>query len=315
MTNNNSWTIRGGKVFTPSPFALFGILNLTPDSFSDGGKFFAPQRALDHAHALWSQGASFLDLGAESSRPNAKPISSSEELSRLLPVLKPLLATHEKLSALPLSTPSNTDFEHNASCQKLIQFPYISVDTYHAHTAKIALQLGAHIINDISACLFEPQMLEIICEYKPGYILMHSSARPEIMQNNITKDNILKTLQFFFEKQLHRFTKAGLPEEHIMLDLGIGFGKSVEQNLTLLQNIHTFKHFGRPILAAISMKSFLHKFLKFDMEDLDTRSLATSLFTGYLGQQGIAYHRVHFVKNCLDALNIAQLFLKTHDNP
>ncbi len=291
---NHSWTLRGGKVFTPSPFALFGIVNLTPDSFSDGGKYFTPQDALTHAQSLWEQGAQILDLGAESSRPGASPLSGMEEWQRLAPTLSSLLTW---------------------CTSKADDAPYVSIDTYHAETAKAALEAGAHIINDISACRFEPAMLDIIAQYKPGYVLMHSFARPQFMQENIQEGNILDTLLHFFEQQLHRFTAAGLPEEHIMLDMGIGFGKSHEQNIEILQNMHLFTQFGRPILAAISMKSVLHTFLHVSAQDEEARKSATSVATSLLALQGIAYHRVHHVRPCVQALHMAQLLMPKYVSP
>ncbi len=286
---NHSWTLRGGKVFTPSPFALFGIVNITPDSFSDGGQYDAPEKALAHAQSLWAHGAAFLDLGAESSRPGATPLSGQEEWQRLAPVVHPLLALRgsETVSA----------------------FPFISIDTYHAHTAHAALEAGVEVINDISACRFEPDMLDIIAQYKPGYVLMHSFARPHIMQNNIQEGSILSPMLHFFEEQLHRFTSAGLPEEHILLDMGIGFGKNLEQNVEILRNISAFTQFGRPILAAISMKSVLHGFLSLAPEDMSARNKATIVTTSLLAGQGIAYHRVHDVRACAQALQLTHFLL------
>ncbi len=168
---NNSWTLRGGKVFTPSPFALFGIVNITPDSFSDGGKYIAPAQALEHAQRLWKQGAAFLDLGAESSRPGAKPLNAEEEWCRLGPALSAILEQmHPCNNSMKLIQEGHTQeiSSQTALAQEpkhLPPPPFISIDTYHADTAMAALEAGAHVINDISACRFEPQMLDIIAEY------------------------------------------------------------------------------------------------------------------------------------------------------
>ncbi len=296
---SNTWTLRGGDVFTPAPFALMGIVNITPDSFSDGGQYHLPAKALAHAKQLWQEGAVFLDLGAESSRPGAQPLSSEEELARLMPVLSPLLQSCTQLFTKedsPPTTPSTP--------------PYISVDTYHAQTAVAVLEAGAHVINDISACLFEPELLDVVAQYKPGYVLMHSTARPQIMQDYLSSGNIMDTLQRFFEAQLQRITQAGLPEQHILLDPGIGFGKSVEQNREILCNIQQLESFGRPVLGAISMKSFLHKYLHFDASDTQARALATHNATALLGTQGICYHRVHHVIQSVRALNLAYGMVK-----
>ncbi len=285
-SSNALWQVGKNRLFKADPFALMGIVNLTPDSFSDGGKFVDPQIALAHAQSLVAQGAQILDLGAESSRPGAAPLTAEEELQRLTPVLSPLLACDWK------------DTCHSA--------PIISVDTYHAKTAQVVLEAGAHCINDISACHFEPELLDIIVQYKPGYVLMHSSARPEIMQEHIAHGNILDIVQKFFEQELHRLTNAGLPETHIMLDVGVGFGKSLEQNLELLHNMHIFSHFGRHILAAVSMKSLFHNALQLDVQDLNARAEATAVATALLGQRGVRFHRVHHVRQCKQALQLTR---------
>ena len=318
IINNNVWILKGGEVFTPTPFAIMGIVNITPDSFSDGGKYNTELEALAHASKLWQEGASILDLGAESSRPGAKELSADEELTRLMPVLNPLSEACKKnklqdfalKKEIHLNLIQNTINVHNLHEQQILNLcpskpPYISIDTYHAKTARYALEAGAHIINDISACSFEPELLDIIVQYKPGYVLMHSTASPSTMQDKISSDDIIETLQYFFEKQLHRLTQAGLPEEHIILDPGIGFGKSVKQNLQILNSLNKFKHFNRPILAAISMKSFIHKSLGLDSENLVVRATATQHITALLGAEGITYHRVHKVKENIQALKIA----------
>ncbi len=298
MIKEISWTLRGGRVFKPSPFALFGIVNLTPDSFSDGGKYQAPEQALAHAQRLWQEGAQILDLGAESSRPGAAPLDGGEEEARLMPVLQTLLHADSDFWV----NPPQQDPSGQESLQKA---PLLSVDTYHASTAAAVLQAGVPIINDISAALFEPELLDVVAQYKPGYVLMHSSGRPYSMQKYIPSGAIMPYLQDFFEKQLHRFTKAGLPEEHILLDPGIGFGKSVEQNWEILRSLQQLEHFGRPILAALSMKSFLHKQLGMAEQDMHARAEATHITTALLGAQGIAYHRVHHVAETHRALSIA----------
>ncbi len=301
--NKASWTLRGGTVFTPTPFALMGIVNLTPDSFSDGGKYLQPEKALSHAHALWQQGAAFLDLGAESSRPGAAPLRSEEELARLMSVLLPLLRACEEDTFTPAMPVSNTTPETERT--QGLRAPYISVDTYHAATAAAVLEAGVPIINDISACLFEPELLDVLAQYKPGYVLMHSTARPDRMQQNLCSGSVMPTLLRFFEEQLHRLTAAGLPEEHIMLDPGIGFGKSVEQNLEILRCLPQLEHFGRPILAALSMKSFLHLSLGIAVENTQARAEATHMATALLGAKGICYHRVHHVAASRRALHLA----------
>ncbi len=272
-------------MLNPSPFMLFGIVNLTPDSFSDGGKYYVPEAALAHAQKLLQEGAEILDLGAESSRPGAAPVSEAQEQARLMPVLQALQPT----STCPVA---------------VTHLPTISVDTYHASTAVAALEAGAHIINDISACQFDPGLKDVVAQYKPGYVLMHSSGKPENMQQHIPTGPIMREIQLFFEKHLHTLTQAGLPEEHIMLDPGIGFGKSVEQNWEILRHMEELHSFGRPLLAAISMKSFLHNALQIPAEDTEARAEATHISSALLAHKGIAYHRVHHVAPTVRALQI-----------
>ncbi len=312
MTVNTSWTIRGGRVITPPPFVLFGIVNVTPDSFSDGGKFATPEKAHAHALSLMQQGAAIVDLGAESSRPGAAPVSEAEEQARLMPVLQALLQDSDiakaqagTLCKATLGTDLNTNLSSNLGDAPFATCPLISIDTYHAATAAATLETGAHIINDISACQFDPALQEVVAHYKPGYVLMHSSGRPECMQEHIPSGPIMPHLLNFFEKKLQELTNAGLPEEHIMLDPGIGFGKSVEQNWEILQNMEALHCFGRPILAALSMKSFLHKELHIDVQDMQARAEATHVTTALLAHKGIAYHRVHHVQAAARALRIA----------
>ncbi len=295
MTNTKTirdvWTIRDGV--TLNAYGVMGIVNVTPDSFYDLGLYGQSEAALTHARNLWHEGAHILDLGAESSRPGADPISSKEELRRLMPVLEPLM---KELNA---ARSKKTQTKH---------VPYISVDTYHAKTAKAALEAGVHIINDISACVFEPELLEVVAHYKPGYVLMHSSGTPKTMQEKITYDNIIDDLRLFFEFHLERLIKAGLPESNIVFDLGIGFGKTFEQNLEILNNLHKFQGFASPILIGISMKSFLSTLLQLDKKDFTMRAQATQTITAILAAQGFGLHRVHHVADTLTTLNIVYNF-------
>ncbi len=258
------WKLAGGRVFRPAPFGIMGILNVTPDSFFDGGAYLQYPKALDRAAQLIADGAHILDLGAESSRPGALPLASDEEWLRLLPVMQGIQ------SAFPEAL--------------------ISVDTCHAHTAECALKAGAHIINDISACSYDALLLEKVLEYKPGYVLMHAQGRPYDMQNNPQYADVCDTVRAFFEEKLQVLTARGLPEEHIVLDPGIGFGKSVEHNLALLSRAHEFQDLGRPVLMGLSMKSVFASFSDGAPAD---RAVATQVATALLAQRGIVLHRVH----------------------
>ena len=271
------WKIRGGRALCVSPFCVMGIVNLTPDSFYDGGLHHKPDAALQHALRLLREGAHILDLGAESSRPGALPVPAPEEQARLVPVLRALRE------------------------QPLAARAVLGVDTRCAATARAALEAGADIINDISAAA-DPRLLEVLVEYGPGYVLMHSQGNPENMQHNPRYARVVDEVAAFFAMQLERLCAAGLAEEKIVLDPGIGFGKRLEDNIALLRAIPRFVEFGRPILLGLSMKSVFGELLGLAPED---RGLATQLASALLLGKGALVHRVHDVAANLLALRLA----------
>lgn len=271
------WIVAGGANLAPAaPFGVMGILNLTPDSFYDGGKHAAGEAALRQALALSEAGADLLDLGAESSRPGARPLTPEEEQQRLIPVLD---AVREKLPGIPLS-----------------------VDTVHAATAAAALDRGAVIINDVSACGVDPELVDVLAERRPGYVLMHSQGRPPEMQAAPRYADVCLEVRRFFARELARLVKAGLPEEHIVLDPGIGFGKTLSHNLALLAHMEDFLEFGRPLLVGLSMKSLFGDLLGLPVE---ARGAATQTASALLWERGIFWHRVHDVAGVRGALRLA----------
>ena len=271
------WHILGGRALkTPSPFGVMGIVNLTPDSFYDGGQHDSPAPGIRHALALRDQGADILDLGAESSRPGAAELSPQQETARLLPVL--------------------------AGLRRKAPATVVSVDTYHAETAATVLQLGVSIINDISACSFDPALLDVLVQYKPGYVLMHSQGRPKTMQQNPSYSDVRREVREFFEREMSRLVRAGLPEDRIVLDPGIGFGKTLEHNLTLLAHPEDWLDLGRPVLMALSMKSVFGGLLGLPPYQ---RGLATATATAMLRSKGIFWHRVHDVAAARQAMTVA----------
>ena len=296
---NTTWTVRGGRVFRPAPFGIMGIVNLTPDSFYDGGQHHNPQAGLAHARQLLAEGAHILDLGAESSRPGADPVTPEEEQARLLPVLR-ALAEEGASSPLP---------------------PLLSVDTYRASTAALALEAGAHIINDISACSFDPALLDVLVQGKPGYVLMHSQGVPKTMQHNPQYTQVVDEMLAFFEHHLARLVAAGMPESHIVLDPGIGFGKRLEHNLDILHNVERLLGLGRPVLMALSMKSLFKDLFRdlfalpagdahgagsADNADRRARATGTQVSTALLAARGVTLHRVHHVAETLRSLRLVQ---------
>lgn len=276
------WRIRGGRDIGSAPFLVAGIVNATPDSFSDGGLYAEPQKAVAHAARLAAEGAHILDIGGESTRPGAALVSGKEEFSRVLPVVIGALA----LRADP-AVPS----------------PVVAVDTWRADTAQAVLDAGAHMINDISGASFDPAMAEILAHYKPGYVLMHTPAPPASMQRHTGYTDVAGAVLAFLERQMALLVRAGLPESHIALDPGIGFGKTPEQNLELMRQIGRLQTLGRPLYIGLSRKSFLGPLLGLPVE---ARDAATQTATALLFRAGVLAHRVHDVAGAVRALQLAE---------
>lgn len=275
------WEIAGGRAIGPAPFFIFGIVNVTPDSFYDGGRHDALQAAVAHAMKLAAQGAHVLDLGGESSRPYAEPVSLEQELERVVPVVQ-ALAGKKAGNGMPWA---------------------LSVDTYKAGTAAAVLDAGAEIINDISACSFDPELKDVLGQYKPGYVLMHSLGRPENMQDAPAYSDVVEEILDFFEKKLEELTKAGLPEERIILDPGIGFGKLLEHNLAILKGMSRFLDLGRPVMGALSNKSLFGQLLGLEAGE---RRTATQVATALIAAKGARFHRVHEVGETVQTLRLAE---------
>jgi len=243
-----------------------GIVNVTPDSFYDGGVFLEPTKAVQHAHRLVEEGADILDIGGESSRPGAEPLSADEEKKRVMPVLE---------KTLELGVP-------------------ISVDTYHADTAAAALACGARMINDITALRGDPEMAPVIASYGCECVLMHMQGNPKTMQVEPRYADVVEDICSFFEERLSFAVRNGIKEDKIWLDPGFGFGKTVEHNLTLLRRLSEFRRFGRPVLIGTSNKSTIGKVLGgLPVEDRLEGTAATVAIAIWNGADAV---RVHDVK-------------------
>lgn len=275
-----SWTIQGGRTLGPAPFFVVGIVNTTPDSFYDGGKWHEADAAIAHGLALADAGAVVLDIGGESTRPGADAVPVEEELRRVVPVIQGL--------ADQLAGKADA--------------PAISIDTYKAETAANALAAGATIVNDVSGCRFDPGLADVLAEHKPGYVLMHSLGRPEEMQNAPRYDDVCAEIAAFFEERMEFMIGKGLPEDRIVLDPGIGFGKTLEHNLAILKNIDFFERLGRPLYLGLSNKSLWEKLLGLAK---NKRSRATAVATALMFARGVGVHRVHDVAGAVEALQIA----------
>jgi dihydropteroate synthase len=282
MIGSATWTVSGGRVLGPAPFLLAGIVNATPDSFFDGGSYLDPLAALARCDALVSAGADMLDIGGESTRPGAPDVPADEELRRVMPVLR----------GLAKRRPASADALR----------PVLSVDTYKAVVASEALAAGAEVINDISACRFDPELMDVVAGHKPGYVLMHSQGRPRGMQNDPRYDDVVSEILAFFEERMAALVKAGLPEANIALDPGIGFGKLLEHNVAILRGMERFGALGRPLYIGLSNKSLWGKMLGLESAD---RGLATSVATALLVSRGALVHRVHDVAAARQAARLA----------
>ncbi len=207
---------------------IMGILNVTPDSFSDGGKFYETNKAIEQGIKIAEEGADFIDIGGESTRPGSESISADEEIKRVVPIIEAL--------------------------SKKISIP-ISIDTYKASVAEKALQAGAVIVNDISAMTFDEQMPDIVAKYNAGVILMHIKDKPKTMQVNPSYENVTREVKDFLKDRVEKTKLSGINQ--IIIDPGIGFGKKLEHNLQLIRELKSFVELECPILIGASRKSFI----------------------------------------------------------
>ncbi|UZP68665.1 dihydropteroate synthase [Desulfovibrio mangrovi] len=281
MLSPVEWKIKGGRSLGPAPFLVFGIVNVTPDSFHDGGQFLQRDAALAHAREQAEAGAHVLDIGGESSRPYADPVPLEAELARVLPVVEGL---------------------QGMRCENGLPWA-ISVDTYKAGTAAAVLDAGVEIINDISAFTFDPGLLDVLGQYKPGYVLMHSLGRPKDMQRAPEYADVVEEILDFFEKKLKELITAGVPESRIMLDPGVGFGKTLEHNIALLRGMDRFASLGLPLMAGISNKSMFGALCD---APAGQRQNATQAATAILASRGVFAHRVHDVALTVQTLKVAE---------
>jgi dihydropteroate synthase len=276
------WKIRDQTLDVSQRTLVMGVLNVTPDSFSDGGKFFPPEKAVAHGIEMADAGADIIDVGGESTRPNAEPVGEKEEWQRVLPVIE---ALSSKISAP------------------------ISVDTTKARVAKAALEAGASIINDISALRFDEKMVEIAREFRAGVVLMHMQGTPKTMQNAPKYDDVVAEIIEFLRDRIEFCVKNGVEFERIAVDPGIGFGKTVGHNVEILQKLGAFSVLERPILVGPSRKSFLGKLLGLPRmvrgeREPSERIFATAAAVSCAILRGAHVVRVHDVAEMRDVAQI-----------
>jgi len=263
----------------PRPALVMGVVNVTPDSFSDGGRFLDPGAAAAHALNLVVQGAEILDIGGESTRPGAKPVSEAEELRRVLPVIEQLAGR--------VSVP-------------------VSIDTMKPAVARAALAAGASIVNDVAAHREEGLMWQIVAESQAGYVCLHARRTPQTMQDNPVYTDVISEVGGFFQERLGRLTANGVSADRVVLDVGIGFGKTLEHNLQLLANLRSFTTMARPLLIGVSRKSFIGKQLGAELNARLPASLACACGAVESGAQII---RAHDVSETVQAVRMTEALL------
>jgi len=269
------WELADGRSLDCSSGIVFGVLNATPDSFYDGGRHQDHGEALKRLLAWAEAGVHVADIGGESTRPGAAPVPATEELQRVLPLVR---------EAAKLSIA-------------------VSVDTYKAEVAAACLEAGAQIVNDVSACRFDPGLVDVLAQKRPGYVLMHSAGRPETMQQDPRYDNVVDEVLGFLEERLAWLVSQGLPENRVLLDPGICFGKTLEHNLELLRNVERLQTLGRPVLLGLSNKSLWGALLGLAV---DQREHATQVATALCAARGAQAHRVHEPVLALQTLRIVR---------
>jgi dihydropteroate synthase len=276
--SNMFWTTRRRSIDLSRHARVMGILNTTPDSFSDGGRHQRIDRALEHAREMIAEGAAIIDIGGESTRPGADAVTTDEEIERTAPVIAALRREWDGL---------------------------ISIDTSKAAVATAALDAGADIVNDITGLTGDPLMPGICAGSGCGVVVMHMQGEPRTMQLSPHYDDVVAEVRAFFEERYHTLTAAGISPDAICFDPGIGFGKTVAHNLELLRALDQLAVHDRPLLLGVSRKSFIGKILG-DTDNLTLREWPTVALTALGREKGAMLHRVHAVKPNVEALKMIE---------
>ncbi len=255
---------------------VMGILNATPDSFSDGGRYLNEKSAMDQINRMIQEGAQIIDIGGESTRPGSEPVTEKEELERVIPIIK------EAIKNFP-----NTFF---------------SIDTTKYSVAEESLKAGVHIINDVSGLKKEPRFAQLCAAYQAGYVLMHSQGDPNTMQKNPVYSDVINEINQFFSEGIERLKSSGV--QSVMIDPGIGFGKTLEHNITIIRNLKKFERDGYPLLVGVSRKSMIGQLL--DGRASDGRLAGTIALHYHTLLMGAKILRVHDVREAMDSIKIFQ---------
>jgi dihydropteroate synthase len=257
---------------------LMGILNITPDSFSDGGQYLTLDEALKRAHQMIEEGVDIIDIGGESTRPGSEPVSADEELKRITPIIEAL----KKKSDIA-----------------------ISVDTYKPQVMKAVINLDVAMINDVYA-LSQPGAIDTIKHSNVGICLMHMQGTPKTMQVNPHYTNVVSEVKLFLDARVKHLISEGIDKSRMILDPGFGFGKTFEHNIALLQNLESFESLKLPLLVGLSRKSFIRKILNGDYDDHLSGSISAAIFSVIKGAKILRVHDVKETKSALKMINVAQ---------
>ena len=271
-----TWQIEGHCFDFQKGALVMGILNVTPDSFSDGGQWAQKEAAIMQAEQLIAEGADLIDVGGESTRPGSEAVAVEDELLRVIPVIRELV----ERTSVP-----------------------ISIDTCKAKVARQALEAGAAVVNDISG-LRDPGMIEVCAESGCGVVVMHMKGVPKSMQESPTYEDVVAEVQGFFRERLQTLTEAGISADRLCWDPGIGFGKRLEDNVALLKAVGQLDVGGRPVMIGLSRKSFLAKLL--EESEMDARDWPTVALTAWSREQGGLVHRVHEVRPNREAIRMVE---------
>jgi dihydropteroate synthase len=280
--NTESLLLRESRLDLSVPVVM-GILNTTPDSFSDGGEFLSAEKALQRIEEMITQGAAIIDVGGESTRPGSDPVEEVEELNRVIPVLEKAIA----------------------------EFPdtIFSIDTTKYKVAAEALKAGVHIINDVSGLRSEPRFADLCASFNAGYVLMHSIGNPKTMQVNPEYEDVIAEIGTFFEKKIQILKSAGV--QSVIVDPGIGFGKTLQHNLEIIEGLQKFSNFNCPILVGASRKSMIGQLL--DGRPADGRLAGTLAVHYHCLMMGTSILRVHDIQEACDTIRIFHVLRKSKE--
>jgi dihydropteroate synthase len=270
----------GTRPWSPGPVVV-GILNVTPDSFSDGGNFLDPEAAAEHATTMLDEGAGIIDVGGESTRPGSDPVSQEEEVRRVVPVIERIIAARSEA--------------------------VISVDTYRSATADAALDAGASIVNDVTALRGDPRMIPVVAEAQCPVILMHMQGEPKTMQREPRYTDVVREVKDFLRSRAEHAVRSGVHAGNVIVDPGIGFGKTLDHNLALLRDLEAVVDLGFPVLVGASRKKFIGSIT--GVQEAEQRVFGTVATTVLAYEKGATLFRVHDVRANSEALAVAEAVL------